>query len=53
MAHLVFLFAKTGASAVPALPKGAEGAVAERFGLPWWRLQGGRGETPGASAQLR
>ncbi|MNJ68020.1 hypothetical protein D3C77_642340 [compost metagenome] len=50
MAHLVFLFAKAGASAVPAFFRVAEMAALERPDCVQARSQGGAGETPGASA---
>jgi len=53
MAHLVFLFAKAGASAVPAFVVFPEVPVIEGFGFAQVRLFGGAGETPGANVQPR
>jgi hypothetical protein len=51
MAHLVFLFAKAGASAVPAFFDLAEMAGLEGFDCVLACLCHGAGETQGASAR--
>ncbi|MEO9242175.1 hypothetical protein [Pseudomonas inefficax] len=50
MAHLVFLFAKAGASAVPAFFRMAENGALEGLVGIQARSQGGAGETPGTNA---
>uniref|UniRef100_UPI001A9D8D3D hypothetical protein n=1 Tax=Pseudomonas sp. 79_C TaxID=2813567 RepID=UPI001A9D8D3D len=49
MAHLVFLFVRAGASAVPASFELAEVAAIERFACALAEADGWAGETPGAS----
>ncbi|RAM66646.1 hypothetical protein GT37_24020 [Pseudomonas putida] len=50
MAHLVFLFAKAGASPVPAFFRVAENGALEGLVGIQARSQGGAGETQGANA---
>ncbi|QNL86052.1 Uncharacterized protein PPKH_0638 [Pseudomonas putida] len=52
MAHLVFLFARCSASAVPGFDKSPEGTVAERLQAAPAGRRSVAGETPGASSGL-
>ncbi|MNN96925.1 hypothetical protein D3C81_2159880 [compost metagenome] len=53
MAHLMFLFVRVRARAVPAFFELPEVAVPERFLDRVWCVPGRAGETRGATARLR